>query len=85
MPSQQRAQAWTNIRHALLPPVEATSDLVIATDDCPQEFIDPITLNAMQDPVILPSNIRCDRSTIVRHLSRSKKDPFTGLPLDIDQ
>ncbi|KAJ2876293.1 RING finger protein 37 [Coemansia aciculifera] len=89
LPAHQRTQAWASIRQTIQPP-PIPADLTSAadsstTDNCPQEFIDTITLSIMQDPVILPSNIRCDRSTIIRHLSTRKTDPFTGLPLELDQ
>ncbi|KAJ2743769.1 RING finger protein 37 [Coemansia sp. BCRC 34301] len=93
LPTEQRAQAWMDIRRQtqwqrVASPDENGLQIEVGDDDddekCPQEFVDPITLNVMQDPVILPSNLRCDRSTIVRHLGRSKTDPFTGLALDID-
>ncbi|KAJ1999266.1 Ubiquitin conjugation factor E4 A [Coemansia thaxteri] len=94
LPAAKRAQVWTEIRQALQPPTTAIisphSSSSHATDvlqgpDCPSEFIDTITQNIMQDPVVLPSSIRCDRSTIARHLSMRSTDPFTGLPLEYDQ
>ena len=39
----------------------------------------------MQDPVILPSNNRCDRSTVLRQLSVNPIDPFTKMPLSMDR
>ncbi|KAJ2887760.1 RING finger protein 37, partial [Coemansia aciculifera] len=84
---QQRAQTWTHVRQALrppTPPLPASGEL--ANPSCyPQEFIDSITLSPMWDPVMLPSGVRCDRSTIERHWKRSQTDPFTGLALDIEQ
>ncbi|KAJ2430430.1 Ubiquitin conjugation factor E4 A [Coemansia sp. RSA 2531] len=86
LPAHKRNQAWASIRQTIQPPEQPTSVADSSTtDNCPQEFIDVITLSIMQDPVILPSNIRCDRSTIIRHLSVRKTDPFTGLPLELDQ
>ena len=39
--------------------------------DAPDEFIDPLTFNIMEDPVSLPtSDMNIDRSTIARHLLR---------------
>ncbi|KAJ2028718.1 RING finger protein 37, partial [Coemansia sp. S610] len=84
LPTEQRTRAWAEIRQALQPPPTQQKDTE-TMDECPPQFIDTITLAVMRDPVILPSNIRCDRSTIIRHLSRSKTDPFTGLPLDLDE
>ncbi len=40
-------------------------------DDAPDEFLDPLMANLMEDPVILPnSRTVVDRSTIARHLLR---------------
>lgn len=55
-----------------------------AIDDCPEEFLDSLMDTIMQDPVILPSGNRCDRSSIIRQLSISPIDPFTRSPLTID-
>lgn len=53
-------------------------------EDCPEEFLDSLMDTIMQDPVILPSGNRCDRSSIIRQLSISPIDPFTRAPLTID-
>ena len=55
-----------------------------AIADCPDEFLDSLMDTIMQDPVILPSGNRCDRSSIVRQLSISPIDPFTRAPLTMD-
>ena len=40
-------------------------------DDAPDEYLDPIMSNLMDDPVILPNSKQIvDRSTIARHLLR---------------
>ncbi|KAJ2809378.1 RING finger protein 37, partial [Coemansia furcata] len=88
LPMHQRTQAWATIRQTIQPPSMSSNETEADSSNeghCPQEFIDPITLGIMHDPVILPSNICCDRSTIMRHLSTRKTDPFTGLPLELDQ
>ncbi|KAJ2569544.1 Ubiquitin conjugation factor E4 A [Coemansia sp. RSA 1807] len=87
MPWRQREQAWITIRNVTAEHNndELLKDTVKKTRDCPPEFIDTITQNIMQDPVILPSNTRCDRTTITRHLVAHSTDPFTGLPLSIGQ
>ena len=53
-------------------------------DGCPPEFYDSIMATVMQDPVVLPSNNRCDRSTVLRQLSVNPIDPFTKMPLSMD-
>jgi ubiquitin conjugation factor E4 A len=51
-------------------------------DDAPDEFLDPLMANLMEDPVILPnSRTVVDRSTIARHLLSDQSDPFNRSPL----
>lgn len=52
----------------------------------PDEFLDPISCELMQEPVKLPSSgkIVC-RSTIAKHLLSDEKDPFNRSPLMLDQ
>jgi len=53
--------------------------------EIPEEFLDPITFELMEDPVILPtSNNTMDRSAITRHLLSDPIDPFNRAPLTID-
>lgn len=52
--------------------------------DIPDEFLDPLMGELMQDPVILPtSKTIIDRSTIKRHLLNDATDPFNRAPLDL--
>ncbi|XP_054167509.1 ubiquitin conjugation factor E4 A-like [Oppia nitens] len=54
-------------------------------DDAPEEFMDPIMGDIMEDPIILPnSGVRVERSTIQRHLLSDQTDPFTRSPLTMD-
>ncbi|KAJ2354783.1 hypothetical protein IWW50_002037 [Coemansia erecta] len=90
LPWRQREQAWIHTRQHLPKPEHVAKSVhenkPHATNaECPPEFIDSITHNIMSDPVILPSNKRCERSTITRHLAAHATDPFTGLPLDSSQ
>lgn len=56
-------------------------------DNLPPEFIDPITLNVMTLPILLPSGNTIDNSTLEKHIAmertwgRQPCDPFTGIPL----
>lgn len=51
-------------------------------DDVPEDFLDPILMTPMDDPVALPdSRAVVDRSTLARHLLSSATDPFTRAPL----
>jgi len=43
----------------------------------PEEFLDPITAELMQDPVKLPSGHSVDRAVISRHLLSDETDPFS--------
>lgn len=54
--------------------------------DAPEEFCDPLLSTLMEDPVILPSSKAvCDRSSIARHLLSDQTDPFTKVPLTMNQ
>lgn len=54
----------------------------------PEEFLDAITCEPMQLPMVLPSGKFVDRSTLVKHENtiaswgRPASDPFTGLPFN---
>lgn len=54
-------------------------------DDAPDEFLDPLTYNLMEDPVELPgSHTIIDRVTIKRHIVNDPHDPFNRAPLTMD-
>lgn len=57
----------------------------IDVNDVPEEFLDPILSILMDDPVKLPSGYVVDRTTISRHLLSDQTDPFTRLPLTMQQ
>lgn len=53
---------------------------------CPPEFLDPIMMTPMADPVRLPeSGVVVDRVTIERHLLSSATDPYSRTPLAMRQ
>lgn len=52
--------------------------------DAPDRFLDPLVMDIMLDPVILPSGNIVDRSTIKQHLMNDPRDPFNRSPLTID-
>lgn len=65
----------------------------IKTDDddalqIPEDFLDPITLEIMTQPIILPSGKIIDQKTLEKHgqnetiWGRSVTDPFTGIPFN---
>lgn len=50
--------------------------------EIPDEFMDPIMMDIMEDPVLLPtSGIIMDRKNIERHLMSESTDPFSRQPL----
>ena len=51
-------------------------------DDAPEEYLDPITADVMEDPVKLPSSGQVvDRFTIEQILLNDPTDPFNRSPL----
>lgn len=53
-----------------------------ADDDVPVDYVDPITMSVMTDPVRLPdSGVVLDRGTVERHLEESGTDPYSREPL----
>jgi len=54
--------------------------------DAPDEFMDPLMMTVMDDPVILPgSKVTVDRATIMNHLLQNSNDPFDRSPLEASQ
>ena len=65
--------------------LQRRSSLAQSDDDVPEEFMDPIMMTPMTDPVVLPnSKATVDRSTAIRHLLASPTDPFTRTPLSLE-
>ncbi|XP_053314094.1 RING finger protein 37 [Spea bombifrons] len=64
----------------------ALSDLANVLHDVPEEFLDPITLEVMTLPMLLPSGKVVDQSTLDKcnqseaSWGRMPSDPFTGVP-----
>ena len=55
-------------------------------EEIPAEYIDPIMMSIMTDPVVLPSSKTVvDRHTIKRHLLSNDTDPFNREPLKIGE
>lgn len=53
--------------------------------DAPEEFLDPLMVTFMEDPVLLPTSANIvDRSTITQHLLNDPTDPFNRKDLTID-
>merc|ERR1712150_91476 len=54
-------------------------------EDAPDEFIDPMMCELMEDPVLLPTSGNVmDRKHIIRHLLSTPNDPFNRQPLTED-
>lgn len=57
-----------------------------STDPVPEDFLDPITQEVMVLPMLLPSGMSVDNSTLEEHQKReatwgrAPNDPFTGVP-----
>ena len=51
-------------------------------DQVPPEFICPLSLDIMTDPVTTPSGISYERAMIVEALRRDGRDPSTRQPCD---
>lgn len=53
--------------------------------EIPDEFLDPLLADLMDDPVILPSSkVTVNRATIRSHLLSDPNDPFNRVPLKIE-
>lgn len=75
---------------ATLPDLVAVAAKAVASDDAllvdaPDEFLDPLVLTFMKDPVLLPTSGKVvDRSTIAQILLNDPADPFNRKELSID-
>lgn len=75
---------------ATLPDLVAVAAKSVASDDAllvdaPDEFLDPLVLTFMKDPVLLPTSGKVvDRSTIAQILLNDPADPFNRKELSID-
>lgn len=66
--------------------IQTSNKIDFPEEEIPDEFKDPLMNILMKDPVILPnSGIIVDRSVISRHLLNSSTDPFSRMPLTIDE
>ncbi|KAG1711371.1 hypothetical protein DVH05_008625 [Phytophthora capsici] len=64
---------------------EGAANLEETLGEIPEEFLDPLVFTLMKDPVVLPSGYTMDRSCITQHLMNDQSDPFTRVPLTMDQ
>lgn len=67
-------------------PEEAGDDKLEESGRVPDDMLDPLTLEAMRFPILLPSGHNIDRSTLDKHVKSQSEyghaasDPFTGIP-----
>merc|ERR1719401_1979383 len=62
----------------------ASQEAAMANITIPDEFLDPIMSEIMEDPVLLPtSNNVMDRKVIERHIMSNDDDPFNRQPLAV--
>lgn len=83
---------WMNIRktktHFGQNPHDNLLTLLVSSNDTsiPEDFLDPITQEVMLLPMLLPSGMSVDNSTLEEHQKReatwgrAPNDPFTGVP-----
>lgn len=76
--------AWDELRARFAKTKKELDEAELDLGEVPSEFEDPILGDLMKDPVVLPSQNIVDRSTIVQHLLSDEKDPFTRVPMTID-
>tara|TARA_R110002050_G_scaffold53365_3_gene121419 strand:+ start:36 stop:1868 length:1833 start_codon:yes stop_codon:yes gene_type:complete len=51
------------------------------SDECPDEFMDPISLEVMSDPVICGDGFTYERSSIETWFEKNETSPMTGAPI----
>lgn len=76
--------AWDELRAKFEKTKKELDEAELDLGEVPAEFEDPILGDLMKDPVVLPSQNIVDRSTIIQHLLSDEKDPFTRVPMTID-
>jgi len=70
---------------ATLSTFEMEKLMIKLADEAPEDFIDPITLMIMRNPMkVSASRYIYDRSTLQRHLAISSSDPYSRQPLTMD-
>ncbi|KAK1936428.1 U box domain containing protein [Babesia divergens] len=77
-------RAFFNMSQKLCQYAKATNTLYqhAMEAEIPEEFMDPIMMDIMEDPVLLPtSGTVMDRKNIERHLMSEATDPFSRQPL----
>uniref|UniRef100_A0A3B0MG46 RING-type E3 ubiquitin transferase n=1 Tax=Theileria annulata TaxID=5874 RepID=A0A3B0MG46_THEAN len=81
-------KSFNNLSNKLLEYAKQTTMLYdnAVNDEIPENYLDPIMMDIMEDPVLLPTSGKImDRKNIERHLMSESTDPFTRAPLERDQ
>ncbi|KAI1135742.1 ubiquitin conjugation factor E4 [Hypoxylon sp. FL0543] len=76
--------AWKALIGKFAEAKERQAQAELDLGEIPPEFEDPLIGDLMTDPVILPSQNIVDRSTIVQQLLSNPRDPFTRMPMTIE-
>ncbi|KAH8677580.1 ubiquitin elongating factor core-domain-containing protein [Xylariales sp. PMI_506] len=80
----EELSAWSRLKQKVKAAKEIADQDEFDLGEIPDEFADPLMSTLMTDPVILPSKVVVDRSTIVQQLLANPLDPFTRAPMTID-
>lgn len=80
----EELEAWNHFIGRVAKAKEVLDQAEQDFGDAPEEFEDPLLGMLMSDPVVLPSQNIVDRSTIIQHLLSDETDPFTRMPMKIE-
>ncbi|KAK6084071.1 ubiquitin conjugation factor E4 (ubiquitin elongating factor core) [Seiridium cupressi] len=75
---------WEKMKQRVKDAKEIADQAELDLGEIPSEFEDPLMGTLMTDPVLLPSKVIVDRSTIVQQLLANPRDPFTRNPMTIN-
>lgn len=83
--SAEDLNAWELLKNRFKIAKEIEDQDELDLGEVPDEFLDPLLAEVMEDPVMLPiSKQIVDRSTIKSYLLSDEKDPFNRTPLKIE-
>jgi ubiquitin conjugation factor E4 B len=83
--SPDQLAAWHTLSERVAAAKAAEEEEEDDLGEVPDEFLDPLMADLMDDPVVLPtSKITINRSTIRSHLLSVAHDPFNRAPLKIE-
>lgn len=82
--AREELEAWDRFISRVAKAKEIIDQAEEDFGEVPDEFEDPIMGIFMSDPVILPSRTIVDRSTIIQHLLSDQTDPYTRVPMKIE-